>query len=120
MSKGKKALVALIGLIAGILNGLFGSGGGTILVPALTDIIDLSQDKAQATAISVILPLTIVSSFIYAKSGFADWRLIGLTSVGGIIGGIIGAKFLNKCPTKLLRIIFGFFMIIASIRLLIP
>lgn len=107
----------VIGIITGVLNGLFGSGGGTIVVPAMVYLLDIDEHKAHATAISIILPLTIISSFFYINSNFADWDLILKTSVGGIIGGYIGAKLLKITPAKYLSKIFGVFMIFASIRM---
>ncbi|WP_425446049.1 sulfite exporter TauE/SafE family protein [Dethiothermospora halolimnae] len=109
----------LIGLVTGIINGLFGSGGGTIIVPALVFILSLEQYKAHATAISIILPLSIVSTIIYLRSDIIDLSIALMITSGGIIGSILGAKFLNKIPSKILRKIFGIFMIIAAIRLVI-
>ena len=55
----------VIGLITGVVNGLFGSGGGTIVVPSLIFIIGLEEHVSHATAISIILPLSIISTIIY-------------------------------------------------------
>lgn len=108
---------AAIGIITGILNGLFGSGGGTIVVPAMVHFLNVDEHKAHATAISIILPLTIISSFFYINSNYVDWNLILKTSIGGIAGGYIGAKLLKVIPAKYLSKIFGAFMIFASIRM---
>lgn len=107
----------LIGLITGSANGLFGSGGGTIVVPAMTLLLGVEEHKAHATAISIILPLTVVSAFFYITNNLVDWNLTYSVVLGGMAGGFLGAKLLNKCPTGLLRKIFGVFMIIASIRM---
>lgn len=107
-----------IGFFAGITNGLFGSGGGTIIVPALVYVLNVEDHKAHATAISIILPLTIVSTIIYLKSNIIDLSLSLKVALGGIFGSVIGAKLLNKIPTLLLRKIFGSAIIIAAIRLL--
>lgn len=109
--------VILIGLVAGIINGLFGSGGGTIIVPALVFILGIEDHKAHATTISIILPLTIISTFIYFKNGAIDFTICLYIALGGIIGGFLGAKLLNKVPKNILRKIFGIFMIIAGIRM---
>lgn len=107
----------LLGILTGFINGLFGSGGGTIIVPALVFIIGLEEHKAHATAISIILPLSIVSSFMYFKNIDINLRVTFFVIIGSVIGGLIGAKLLNKVPNKLLRKLFGIFMIIAAIRL---
>lgn len=110
--------IGLIGLISGIVNGLFGGGGGTILVLALTLILGINQHKAQATAISIIFPLSLISSYIYYKNGFTEINIILQIAIGGIIGSYIGSNILNKISASHLRRIFGFFMIIAAIRMI--
>jgi len=112
-------LCAVIGLVTGIANGLFGSGGGTIAVPAMIHFLKAEEHKAHATAISVILPLTIVSSVFYIVRGYADWGLTLKVTAGGLVGGYIGARLLNKCPDKLLRRIFAVFMAAAGIKMII-
>jgi len=107
----------IIGLLAGIVNGLFGSGGGIIIVPALTAFLNMEQYKAHATAIAIILPITIVSSFFYIQGKFIDFWLAFLVAVGGIIGGFIGAVLLKKIPSNILRIVFGIFILIAAVRM---
>lgn len=109
--------VVLIGLIAGIVNGLFGSGGGTIVVPALVFILGVKDHKAHATTISIILPLTIISAFIYFRNGAIDFSIALYVVLGGVIGGFLGAKLLNRVPKNILRKAFGLFMIIAGIRM---
>lgn len=106
-----------IGLITGILNGLFGSGGGTIVVPALNIVMKAEVHKSHATAIAVILPLTIVSTTIYMLHGITDWPLTIKVGIGSIVGGYIGASLLNKIKSGMLKKIFGIFMIAASVRM---
>lgn len=113
----KNVKCALIGVVTGLCNGLFGSGGGTVAVPFMEKFLKLDEHKSHATAISIILPLTIVSIFFYTKSGFFDWRLSLGTSVGGVAGGILGAVILKKLKPKYIRMVFGIFMIIAAVRM---
>jgi len=105
-------------MVTGLANGLFGSGGGTIAVPAMVFLLNADEHKAHATAISVILPLTVVSSVFYITHDFVDWPLTFKVMLGGIAGGYIGAKLLNVCPADLLRKVFAVFMIIAAVRLI--
>ncbi|HHV95424.1 MAG TPA: sulfite exporter TauE/SafE family protein [Clostridiaceae bacterium] len=107
-----------IGIITGIVNGLFGSGGGTIVVPAMVLLLDVEEHKAHATAILIILPLTIISAFFYFKNNYVDWDITWKVVIGGIAGGYVGAKLLNICPENILRKIFAGFMIFAAIRML--
>jgi uncharacterized membrane protein YfcA len=109
----------IIGALTGTANGLFGSGGGTIAVPAMILILGMEDHKAHATAISIILPLTIISSFFYISNGYFNWNLTWKVTLGGIAGGYIGARLLNKCPTNILGKVFAVFIAIASIRMLL-
>ncbi|QQY80514.1 hypothetical protein EDD65_102168 [Keratinibaculum paraultunense] len=107
-----------IGVIAGIINGLFGSGGGTLVVPALVFILGIEDYKAHATAISIILPLSIISSFIYLKKDIIQYKIALIVILGGIFGSFIGAKILNKVPTSMLRKVFGSTIIITALRMI--
>lgn len=115
----QKLKFALAGFLAGLVNGLLGSGGGILIVLYLTIIAKEERKKAQATAIAIILPLTILSSVIYFKSGFVDWSLLWKVSLGGVAGAILGAVLLNKLRPKLIKKLFGVFLVIAGIRMLL-
>lgn len=117
---GKKGLISLaIGAVTGFANGLFGSGGGTIVVPAMEKLLKAEPHKAHATAIAVILPLSVLSMFIYLNSGNINWINIIMVSAGGMAGGFVGAKLLNKIPSKWLYKIFGVFMIAAAVKMVL-
>ncbi|NMA86650.1 MAG: sulfite exporter TauE/SafE family protein [Tissierellia bacterium] len=108
-----------IGFITGIINGLFGSGGGTIIVPALVFLVKMEDYKAHATAISIILPLSVISTIIYLKSNIVKFNIGYIIAIGGIIGSFIGAKLLKKIPNLILRKTFGIIIIITAIRMII-
>ena len=78
----------LIGLVTGMANGLFGSGGGTIAVPAMILLLKEEEHRAHATAISIILPLTLVSAFFYISNNYINWDLTYKVTLGGVAGGI--------------------------------
>lgn len=107
-----------IGIVAGLVNGLFGSGGGTIVVPSLVLFMDLEDHKAHATAISIILPLTIISTIIYLFKNTIPFKLSLYVMMGGVIGSYIGAKSLNKIPVNILRKIFGSVIFYTAIRMI--
>lgn len=107
-----------IGLITGLINGLFGSGGGTIVVPALVFLLGIDDHKAHATAISIILPLSAISTVVYFINKSINLKIAFLVTIGGIIGSIIGAKNLNKIPVHILRKIFGSVIIYTAIRMI--
>ncbi len=105
-----------IGIIIGLCNGLFGSGGGTVAVPCMEKFLDVEKKKAHATAIAIILPLTLISIFFYTKKGFFDFNLVWKVSIGGVLGGVLGAYILKKLKPHYIARIFGIFLIIAAIR----
>ena len=107
-----------IGLITGVVNGLFGSGGGTLVVSALVFLLGVEDYKAHATAISIILPLSIISTFIYFKNNIIKFDIAIIITLGGVLGSFIGAKILKKVPTPILRKIFGILIIITSLRMI--
>ncbi len=105
MKKYKKEI--LIGILTGFLNGLFGAGGGSVVVPALEKFLNIDEKRSHSTAILIILMMSVVSSVTYIRKGFFDPKLWLLVSVGGIAGGFVGAKLLKKIPKKWLKILFG-------------
>ena len=108
----------IIGLIAGIVSGLFSTGGGMILVPSFIYILRLGEVKARATAITCILPMVIATTFLYAKNQYIDIKLGIEVAIGGIIGGIVGSKLLNKLPKFALKTTFIIFIIYIAINLI--
>lgn len=111
--------ILLIGLFTGLCNGLFGSGGGTIVVPAMKKWLGVEAHDAHATAIAVILPLTLVSTVIYLQNGLFDHALTFKVAAGGMVGGYLGARLLKKLPTNILRRMFALFMMAAAIRMIL-
>lgn len=105
------------GIAIGVVNGLMGAGGGMIAVPLLKKT-GLDQRKAQANAIAVILPISIVSCVMYLIRGNVQISDALPFLPGGILGAVIGTFLLSKLPTKLLKKIFAAFMIWAGVRLL--
>jgi uncharacterized membrane protein YfcA len=113
------AKTALIGFVVGLVNGVFGSGGGTILVPCLVFLMGIEDHKAHATAISIILPISLISSFIYFRYDVVDLQLTLKVAIGSVIGALTGSCILNRFSVNSLRKIFGIFMIIAALRMVL-
>jgi hypothetical protein len=108
----------LIGLLAGIICGLFSTGGGMILVPAFMYILKIEAVESRATSVCCILSMVIASSFFYYQNNYIDWNTGFLCAIGGAIGGYFGAKLLGKIPDYILKILFTIFLIYASIKML--
>ncbi len=108
----------IIGFCAGLVCGLFGAGGGMILVPGFTYMLNLDAKEARATSVFAILPMTIVSMLFYFNANFIDWSIATKVAVGGIIGGYIGSKILKKAKSENLQLFFIFFLVYASLKMI--
>lgn len=109
----------LIGLVTGMLNGLFGAGGGSVVVPAMEKFLGVDEKKSHATAIAIILMMSLVSSFLYIRKGFFDLKIWLLVSVGGLAGGYAGAKLLGRIPKKWLKLVFGGVIIVTAVKMIL-
>lgn len=111
----KKYAFYFIGIISGFINGLLGTGGGTVVVPAI-ELLGVDTKKSHATTISVILPITLVSAYFYFSQGNIDLKSTLILSASGCVGSVLGAKFLKKIPSAYLKILFGISMIAGGIK----
>ena len=93
----------LAGAAAGLTNGFFGGGGGSVLVPMLTRVCGLDQRRAFATSVAVILPLCILSSVIYFFRGGLDLTAALPYLAGGLLGGWAGGKLFRRVNMIWLR-----------------
>lgn len=107
----------VFGSITGLLNGLFGSGGGVAAVLVLKKVFGLDTKKAHASALMVIFPLSVISLVIYLWKASVPYDTALFTSAGGIIGGLVGAKLLKKLSALWVTRLFGIMMIAAAIRM---
>ncbi|UMZ75135.1 sulfite exporter TauE/SafE family protein [Natranaerofaba carboxydovora] len=108
-----------LGLIAGLINGTLGVGGGTFLIPSLTHISKTKQHIAHGTTILVILPTAIASTIVYGINQQIDFALTWRVILSGMIGSFIGARLMNKLSAPLLKSLFAIFIIITGIRLIL-
>ncbi len=115
----KKLFVYLAtGLVGGLLNGVLGAGGGTVVVILLERLLKIAPHRAHATAVAVILPISMVSSFFYLRQGLLDGRATLLIAAAGTAGGFLGARLLGRIPARMVRLAFAVSMVIAGVRML--
>ena len=110
--------MVIIGIAVGFLNGLFGAGGGSVVVPAMEKFLEIDEKKSHSTAIAIILMMSVVSSVTYVSRGFFDFKLWLFVSLGGIAGGFVGAKLLGKIPKKWLKIVFGAVICVTAVKMI--
>jgi uncharacterized membrane protein YfcA len=113
------AIYLVIGVLAGIISGLFGVGGGIIIVPALVYFAAFSQHKATGTSLAVLLPpIGLLATLEYYRHGNVDFRAAAIIAITMIAGAWIGAHFANKVSGPHLRFGFGVFLLCASVYLM--
>lgn len=113
-----RLLLVLTGAITGIANGFFGGGGGMIVVPLLAFLLRLKTRLAHATAIAVILPISVISAAVYLIGGNFDFS-VGIPSGAGVVaGGFVGAWLLGKLSPKKITRLFAFVMLAAGVKML--
>jgi len=108
----------VIGIVAGIISGFFGAGGGMILVPAFAYFLNMDEKSSRATSVFAILPMVIVAGFFYMRQDYIDWNIGIKCALGGAIGGYLGAKLLKKLSNKVLKILFTIFLSYVSIKMI--
>lgn len=109
----------LIGVFIGFVNGFWGGGGGMICVPTLTSILKLPEKKAHATAILIMLPLSVASFVVYMLKGTLQWLTAGYVTLGFILGGVAGALLLKNINNTILKVVFSLVIIAGAIKLLV-
>jgi uncharacterized membrane protein YfcA len=112
-------IAAIIGLAGGISSGLFGVGGGIVMVPAMVYVLNVNIKTAVGTSLVVIIPTALSSAFKHQQLGNIDWRIAGALIPLAIAGGLIGAALTKPLPAETLKRLFGAFMILAGLRLLL-
>ena len=109
----------LAGLAAGFVNGFFGAGGGMVLVPLLIWLIGLPDKLAFSSAISIILPLCVVSLVIYGRHDMLPLSDALPYLIGGAAGGVLSGLWFQKVPAKWLHIALGALILLGGVRLLL-
>ncbi|MGH2767104.1 MAG: TSUP family transporter, partial [Actinomycetota bacterium] len=104
---------AAVGVAAGALSGLFGVGGGILIVPGLVLVLRMTQRSAHATSLAAIVPIAAAGAAGYAQAGALDWAAAGLLTAGGAVGAVVGTHALRRIPERALRVIFAAFLLVA-------
>lgn len=112
-------LCIVVGLILGFVNGFLGGGGGMLCVPLLVFALGLTDKRAHATAILIMLPISLVSFAVYACNMRIEWELALWVVLGSVAGGFIGSILLKKLSNSWLRAIFALIMIVAGLRMIL-
>ncbi len=112
-------LLIVLGLGAGLLSGMFGVGGGIMIVPGLVAIVGFAPRLASGTSLTTIVPLALVGVASYAAQGDVSWEAAGLLALGGIGGAQIGTWLLSRISSRRLQIVFAGFILFSVVMMFI-
>jgi len=111
--------LVLVGIAAGVCAGMFGIGGGLIIVPALVFFFGMSQHSAVGTSLgAILLPVGALGAYVYWKNGHVNVAYAAWIAAGLVLGAFLGAKLVQPVSDLTLRRMFGVFMIIAAAKML--
>lgn len=114
----KKISTCIAGLAAGAINGLFGAGGGMVLVPMLTKFAAIPEDRVFPSSVSIIFPISVVSLLFQCSVTGLPFKESWPYLLGGILGGILAGIFGRKIPVLWLHRILGSLILFGGIRYL--
>jgi uncharacterized protein len=108
-----------LGLVAGMLSGLIGIGGGVIIVPALVLLFGMSQHNAQGTTLALLIPpIGILAAWTYYKAGYVDVKVAALVAVGFFAGSFFGARIATHVSDAALERIFGVALLLIALKMI--
>lgn len=108
-----------VGAAAGLLSGLFGVGGGILLVPAMVLIVGFVQHRAQATSLAAIVPIAVVGALVFGRADSVNFVAAALLAVGSLVGVQVGARLMHRLSDQALTRVFGVFLVIVAIAMLL-
>ncbi len=111
--------LVLLGTLAGFFAGMFGIGGGLIIVPALAILYGMKQHEAVGTSLgALLLPVGALSAWVYWKNGQLNVKYSALLAAGLLVGAFLGAKLVEPVSDLTLRRLFGAFLLVVSVKML--
>lgn len=109
--------VVVAGLLAGLTSGLFGVGGGVVMVPALVLLANYPHKLAIGTSLTAIIPISLAATLGYAAAGEVEWVYVIVIVLGAMTGAVIGTRYLRKASAPALQLAFAALIVITAVRL---
>lgn len=110
-------ILLALGLLAGVLSGMVGIGGGIIIVPALVYFLGFTQQGAQGTTLLMFLPpIGILAVYNYYKADYLDWKTAGIMAITFFVGSFFGSKVAVSIDQQMLKKIFGAIIFLVSLK----
>lgn len=112
-------ILIIIGLLSGLLAGVFGVGGAIIVIPALVFILGLTQHEAQGTSLAFMLPpVGILATWNYWKAGHVNWKFALILSLTFVVGAYFGSQYSVNISDKILRKVFGILLLAVAVKMI--
>ena len=112
-------ILVMIGLVAGLLSGFVGVGGGMIIVPGLVFLLGASQMTAQGTSLALLMfPVGILGVINYYKTGNVNFQYVMIMGLAFVLGSYFGSKWALKISEQKVKLVFGIFLLYMSIRMI--
>jgi uncharacterized membrane protein YfcA len=112
-------ILLAIGLVAGVFAGMFGIGGGLIIVPALLFLVKLKEVEAIGTSLAALIPpVGLLGAIEYYRNGYINVRYAGLVALGLFVGAYFGARIMVSLPPDLTRRLYAVFLLVIAARML--
>jgi uncharacterized protein len=111
------AIAVGIGVLSGFVAGLFGVGGGILIVPALVLVLGMEQRLAHGTSLAAIVPIAVGGVVGYVWSGSVDWVAVVILVGGAALGAVAGTHALHRLPLRALRVVFALYLLATAVSL---
>lgn len=109
--------ILIVGVAAGLISGVFGVGGGILIVPGLMFFAKMEQRRSHGTSLAAVLPISLSSLVTYWAHGHVDWAVVVWPTIGAVAGAFIGTKLLKTARHDVLSYGFAFILVVTAIRL---
>lgn len=118
---GSTIVVALaVGVATGVVSGMLGVGGGTLMVPGMVLLLGMTQHVAEGTSLLVIIPTAVMGAATHWRHGYVLLLTAALLGFGGIFGALLGSRIALSVPSHTLRIIFVVYLLVMGVRMVVP
>jgi uncharacterized membrane protein YfcA len=109
--------IAVVGAFAGLLAGMFGVGGGILIVPGLVLAAGMNQRLAHGTSLAAVVPISMASLVSYAAHDNVDWNVAVWLAIGAVAGAVLGTRLLHSLPQRTLTMLFAAVLVVSALRL---
>ncbi len=114
------AIAVVIGLLAGVLSGLIGIGGGIVMIPALAMLLHYDQHLAQGTTLAaMVLPIGILAALEYYRCEHVNVAVALFIAAGFVLGGYLGAKAAVNIDEVVLKKVFGAVLLVIAVKMIV-